>query len=71
MGSQILSFRVRAFLTCWDLTDKAPGAQVSDRTHCTAVRQIAYRTAVAHIIVIETWYANRAVYQMAVKSVTI
>jgi hypothetical protein len=34
MDQKILSFRVRALPTCWDLTDKAPG----ERNHQPAIR---------------------------------
>jgi hypothetical protein len=48
-------------------------AQLVAYTHCTAVRQIVYHTVVAHTIIIETSYANRAleVYQMALHAITI
>jgi hypothetical protein len=74
MGPQTPSFQVRALLTCWHLTDKAPGEQNEwPYTQCTAVRQIAYRRVLLHNTVIETSYANRAseVYQMALVTVTI
>jgi hypothetical protein len=70
MCPKIFDFQVRALLTCCNLTNKAPGEH--RYPHCTAVRQIAYRTVVLHIISFETSYANRAldVHQMALVTFT-
>jgi hypothetical protein len=74
MGRQILKFKVRAFLTCCNMTDKAPCEYKQyPYTHCTAVRHISYRTVMVHTIIIETSYANKAseVFQTALVTITL
>jgi hypothetical protein len=74
MGTQILSFQVRVLLSCWNLIKKIPGDHKQQQhAHCIAVHQIAHGTLVAHTIIIETLYANRAleVYQMALVIITL
>lgn len=64
MGSHALTLQVMALLVCWYLTDKTLGKHNWGLyPHSTPLRQIAYRTVVAQIIIIliiiETSFAKR------------